>query len=86
MKKISEINSMYPNIDSTNVVSDKDMNQVPGGGDCKSCGENCKGGCSSSLKTGTSQSQLQSTEISPVSNAGLSLNTESAAGYLSNSL
>jgi natural product precursor len=37
MKKISEINSMYPNIDSTNVLSDKDMNQVLGGGDCKSC-------------------------------------------------
>jgi natural product precursor len=66
MKKLSDINGMYPNLDSTNVLSDKDMNQVLGGDDCKSCGAGCKSGCYPGARTGTTQSQLQQNQLQQV--------------------
>jgi len=58
MKKLSEINGNYPNLDSTNVLQEQDMNKVLGGDDCKSCGSGCKNGCVDGNRQGTSTGHL----------------------------
>ncbi|GHV45706.1 hypothetical protein FACS1894180_8440 [Bacteroidia bacterium] len=58
MKTLKEISGNYPNIDSTNVLSNQDMNRVLGGDDCKNCGAGCKSGCSSSGRTGDTKQTM----------------------------
>jgi hypothetical protein len=55
MKKLKELNSEYKNIDSSNVISNKEMEEVLGGiFDCDSCKPGCKDGCKKENKCGES--------------------------------